>query len=110
VTTVHLRAKIRYQKTTGFPQFSTTGTIEFSVQPKLSATLVDGQVQAASVKLANPVVKEVNLSNVPNWLDNSSEMRNFLENKLEAQPPITLTSLVQTFLAMGGSLGPTILA
>jgi hypothetical protein len=80
------------------------------VQPKLSATFTEGQLQAASIKLANPDVTEVNQSNVPNWLDNSSEMRNFLENKLEAQPPIAVTELFRTFLLAGGSLGPTVLA
>jgi hypothetical protein len=108
VTTVLLKGSIRYQKTTGFPQFSVSGTIKFSVQPQLSATFVEAGLTAAAIKLANPDVKEVNLSNVPNWLDNSSEMRNFLENKLAQQPPINVAPLLQTFLAMGGSLGPTI--
>jgi hemolysin type calcium-binding protein len=108
ITTLHLKATIRYQKTTGFPQFSTTGTIKFSVQPQLSATFVEAGLTSASIKLANPDVQEVNLSNVPNWLDNSSEMRHFLESKLAQQPAITVTPLLQTFLAMGGSLGPSI--
>jgi hypothetical protein len=108
ITTLHLKATIRYQKTTGFPQFSTTGTIKFSVQPQLSAWFVEGSLTSASIKLANPDVKEVNLSNVPNWLDNSSEMRGFLEAKLAQQPAIAVTTLLQSFLAMGGSLGPSI--
>ena len=108
ITTLHLKATIRYQKTTGFPQFSTTGTIKFSVQPQLSAWFVEGSLTSASIKLANPDVKEVNLSNVPNWFDNSSEMRGFLEAKLAQQPAIVVTTLLQNFLAMGGSLGPSI--
>ena len=110
ITTLHLKAKMRYQKTTGFPQFSTTGSIKFSVQPQLNATFVDAQVFSASVKLANPNVTAVNINNVPNWLDNNSEMRNFLENKLEQQPSIPITSLLQTFIQAGGSLGPVVVA
>ena len=60
-TTVHLKADIRYQKTSGFPQFSVSGTIKFSVQPQLSAYFVEGSLTSASIKLANPDVKEVNL-------------------------------------------------
>jgi RTX calcium-binding nonapeptide repeat (4 copies) len=108
ITTLHLKATIRYQKTTGFPQFSTTGTIKFSVQPQLSAWFVEGSLTSASIKLAKPDVKEVNLSNVPNWLDNSAEMRDFLEAKLAQQPAITVTNLLQSYVAMGGSLGPSI--
>ena len=85
-----------------------SGTIKFSVQPQLSANFVEGRLSSASIKLANPDVKDVNLSNVPNWLDNSSEVQNFLESKLAQQPPIAVTGLLQTFLASGGSLGPTI--
>jgi Ca2+-binding RTX toxin-like protein len=110
ITTVHLKGKIRYQKTTGFPQFSVSGTIEFSVQPQLSATFVEAKLQSASVKMASPNVTEVNLNNVPNWLDNSSEVRAFLEAKLAHQPPIGVTGLMQTFLQAGGSLGPAIQA
>jgi hypothetical protein len=110
VTTLHLKARIRYQKTTGFPQFSTTGTIKFSVQPKLNATFVENQVHSASVKLANPNVNEVNINNVPNWLDNTSEVRSFLENKLENLSPLPVTSLLQLFIQSGGSLGPTVTA
>ena len=74
------------------------------------ATSSKAQLNSASIKLANPDVKEVNLSNVPNWLDNSSEVQNFLENKLAQQPAIPVTGLLQTFIASGGSLGPTIAA
>ena len=108
ITTLHLKATIRYQKSTGFPQFSTSGTIKFSVQPQLSAWFVEGSLTSASIKLANPEVTEVNLSNVPNWLDNSSEMRDFLEAKLAQQPAITVTILLHSFVAMGGILGPSI--
>jgi hypothetical protein len=108
ITTVHLKGKIRYQKTTGFPQFSVSGTIEFSVRPQLTANFTEGQLTSAAVKLANVNVTDVNLSNVPNWLDNTSEVRDFLEGKLAQQPPIEVTGLLQLFLASGGSLGPTI--
>jgi hypothetical protein len=110
VTTVHLKGKIQYKKTTGFPQFSVSGSIKFSVRPQLNANFVEGQLQSASVKLAGVQVKEVNLSNVPNWLDNSSEVRNFLEGKLAQQPPLPVTGVLQMYLATGGSLGPTIAA
>ena len=45
---------------------------------------------------------------MPNWLDNSSEVQNFLESKIAQQSPIPVTALMQMFLAAGGSLGPTI--
>jgi hypothetical protein len=110
VTRLYLKAAIRYQKTTGFPQFSVSGTIRFSATPQLNATLVEGALISATVKLASPQVTSVNLSNVPNWLDNSSEMREFLEAKLAAQPPMDITALAQAFLASGGSFGPVIAA
>jgi len=108
VMRVHLKATIRYQKTTAFPQFSVSGTIKFSVQPELSASFVEGALNSGSIKLAKPAVKELNLSNVPNWLDNASEMRGFLEHKLAQQSAIDVTDLLRTFVAAGGSLGPTI--
>jgi hypothetical protein len=110
ITTLHLKARIRYQKTTGFPQFSTTGSMKFTVQPQLSATFTELGVQSASIKLANPNVTQVNINNVPNWLDNNSEVRNFLEAKLEQQPAVPITSLLRTFIQAGGSLGPTVVA
>jgi hypothetical protein len=45
---------------------------------------------------------------VPNWLDSTSEVKNFLEVKIAEQSPIPVTALMQAFLAAGGSLGPTI--
>jgi hypothetical protein len=109
-TRLHLKADIRYQKTTGFPQFSVSGTLRFSVTPQLNASFTEGALTSATVKLANPNVTSLNLSNVPNWLDNSSEMRNFLEAKLAQEAPIDITAAVQTFLTLGGSFGPTIVA
>jgi hypothetical protein len=107
-TTVFLKAEIRYQKTRGFPQFSVSGTIKFSVQPQLSASFIEGSLTSASIKMARPEVQDVNLSNVPNWLDSTSEVKNFLEVKIAEQSPIPVTALMQAFLAAGGSLGPTI--
>lgn len=110
VTTLTLKANIRYQKTRGFPQFSVSGTMKFSVQPQLSATFLDAQLQSASLNLANPEVLSVNINNVPNWLDNNSEVRAFLTAKLAEQPPIPCTNELRLFLMAGGSLGPAILA
>ena len=107
-TTVFLSARIRYKKTTGFPQFSVSGSIHFSVQPQLTARFVEGNLQSASIALANPQVQDLSIDYVPSWLSNASEVHDFLESKLAAQPPIAVTALLQTFLAMGGSLGPTI--
>jgi hypothetical protein len=108
ITTVFLKADIRYQKTRGFPQFSVSGTITFSVQPQLSAYFTDGSLTSASIKMAHPAVEDVNLSNVPNWLDSTSEVKNFLEARIAERSPIPVTALMQVFLATGGSLGPTI--
>lgn len=110
VTTLHLKAKMRYQKTTGFPQFSTTGTIKFTVQPKLSATFGESGLLAASIKLGNPEVTSVNINNIPNWLDNTSKVRDFLTHKLEQVSPIPCTQLLALFLNSGGSLGPVVAA
>ena len=110
ITTLHLKAKIRYQKTTGFPQFSTSGTIKFTVQPKLTATFTSAGLSSAYIKLGNPSVTSVNINNIPNWLDNTSEVRDFLTNKLEQMAPIGCTALLAMFLNAGGSLGPVVSA
>lgn len=110
VTTVSIKAKIRYQKTQGFPQFSETGEIKFSFQPQLSATFVEGYLQNASMRLGEAQVQSVNLNNVPNWLDNSSEVRDFLTAKLQQQPPVPFTADLNAYLTAGGSLGPMIVA
>lgn len=109
VTTVAIKAKVRLQQFVfGQQVASTSGTLKFTLQPQLSATLIDASVASASVSLANVQVTEMNLNNVPNWLDNASEVREFLEAKLAAEPPMNYTSQLQAYLAFGGSLGPTI--
>ena len=50
------------------------------------------------------------ISNVPNWLDNNSKVKDFLKTKLEQQPAIPITSLLHAFIQGGGSLGPTVIA
>ena len=109
VTTVHLKGKIRYKKSTGFPQFSVSGTIKFSVQPQLPAYFVEGVVRSASVSSRTKC--ERGESEQRAELAGQHERgQNFLENKIAQQPPIPVTALLQSFIAMGGSLGPTIAA
>src|SRR5262249_17908594 len=44
VTTIEMTADIHYKKTRGLIQYSESGSIRFTVQPQVSATLVDGHV------------------------------------------------------------------
>ena len=109
VTTVHLKGTIRYQKTTGFPQFSVSGTIKFSVQPQLSANFVEGVLNSASIKLAEPRregSEPQQRAELAGQLLGGAAASS--RAKLAQQPPINVTALLQTFLASGGSLGPTI--
>lgn len=109
VTTVAIKAKVSLkQYVLGQVVASTSGTLKFTVQPQLSATLIDAAVSSASVNLANVQVTEMNLNNVPNWIDNASEVREFLESKIAAEPPMDYTSQLQAYLAFGYSLGPVI--
>lgn len=109
VTTVAIKAKVQLQQFVfGQQVASTSGTLKFTVQPQLSATLIDAAVSSASVNLANVQVAEMNLNNVPNWIDNASEVREFLEAKIGAEPPMNYTSQLQLYLTLGYSLGPVI--
>jgi Ca2+-binding RTX toxin-like protein len=83
VTTIEMTADIHYKKTRGLIQFSESGSIRFTVQPQVSATLVEGHVNYATIALANPQVLNVSLHNVPSWLSNSGQVRDFLQSKMQ---------------------------
>lgn len=111
LTTLAMRAKVNVkQYVFGQQVASSTGTLKFTLQPQVSITFAEALVQKATIGLANVKVKEMNLNNVPNWIDNNSEVRDFLEAKIAALPAMNYTSQVQLFLALGGSLGPTVQA
>jgi hypothetical protein len=99
---IEIRAKVRYKKTTGFPQFSASGTMRASARLEARVTMNGAQLQKAEVLVKNLKVVGLNLSGVNNAID--AEIRKHLDQKLPNQlPPIDVTGLVQTFLNQGGS-------
>ncbi len=99
--TTEIRAKIRYKKTRGVPQFSVSGQIRFRVQAGVRVTLQGNQVVKAELVPTNIQVVALNLKHVPNWLDNSTKIPNWLSNQLTAEP-IDITPLVQAYVNQGG--------
>jgi hypothetical protein len=110
ITTIALQATVRVQQFVfGREVASSTGSVKFTLNPKLSASLTDLTVTTATIGLANVHVTQFNLNNVPNWIDNASEVRDFLESKF-AGIFLNYKTQLQTILALGGSLGPTLVA
>lgn len=110
---VALKASARYQKTRGFPQFSASGTARFSSRIELRVhhpmTIGSGQpipagdVRKADVCMTDIHATELNINNVPNWLDNSWLREHLLEPMLVSKCFDT-TNLVRAYIQQGGVL------
>jgi hypothetical protein len=110
VTTLTIKARLKGKVGSGWASVSESGDMTFTVQPKLSALFVEGHVQSASIKLTNVSVRSIHLDNVPGWMTNNDFVRDFLSSKLQNLPTMPLTAQLQAYLAMGGSIGPTVQA
>ncbi len=108
VTAIEMTADIHYKKTRGLIQFSESGSIRFTVQPLVSATLVEGHVTMATINLANPQVLSVSLHNVPSWLSNSGQVHDFLQSKMQGYS-VNFTNQLALLMQIHPS-GPQILA
>lgn len=101
-----LKADIRYQKTRGIPQFSTSGKVRFSspLIARVTHSLANPPVvHRALACLTNIHVTELNLNNVPNWLDNAW-VRQWLNDKLANRMCFDVTSLVSLYVQQKGGL------
>ena len=106
-----MRTKIRYQKTQGFPQGSASGTMRFrsplSVGIRHPVSVGAGtpipvdMVQSARACLTDINVTDLNLNNVPNWLDNGWIREKVLDPKLNSAC-FDVTGLVQAYIKTGG--------
>lgn len=110
--TISVRIDVRYQKTRGFPQFSSKGKLRFRSPLVARVTYLIrsvGKIERAQVTealacLTDIDVTEYNLRRVPNWLDNAY-MRKKLNERLPDQVCFDLTDLVKEFLDnQGGSV------
>lgn len=103
---IALSAKIRYQKTTSFPQFSTSGDVRLTSPLVARVTYAPGTppvVNQASACLTNINVTGLNLNNVPNWLD-STWIRQWLNGQLANRMCFDVTTLVRLYVQQGGGL------
>lgn len=108
---ITVRARIRYQKTRGFPQFSTSGDMKFRTPVEVriqhpfalqsGAAIPADQITGARACLTNINVTDLNLNNVPNWLDDGWIKEKLLDPKLNSRC-FDVTSLVQAFINAGG--------
>ncbi len=106
---IAMRVDIRYQKTRGFPQYSTSGDARFA-SPLVAKVTYSGlsdakptRVDKALACLTDINLVGLNLKNVPNWLDNTW-IRAKLNDKLADQACFDITSYVNLYLQQGGSM------
>lgn len=108
---ISLKVSARYQKTRGFPQFSASGTARFTSPLELRVAhpmyigagqpIPAGDVRSAKACLTDINAVELNINNVPIWLDNGWLREKLLEPFL-ASKCVDVTNLVRLFIQQGG--------
>lgn len=108
---VSMKASARYQKTRGIPQFSASGTAKFSsrVDLRVSHPIYIGsgqpipasEVRTARVCMTDIHATDLNINNVPNWLDNGWLREHLLEPMLVSKC-FDVTNLVRLYIQQGG--------
>ena len=108
---IAVRTKIRYQKTRGLIQGSASGDMRFKSPLEVrirhpytiaaGTPLASGQVLSARACLTSIDVVELDLHNVPNWLDNGWVKNKLLDPKLNSAC-FDVTGLVQAYIKTGG--------
>lgn len=105
--TLETRLRVRYQKTRGVPQYSTSGqarlrsplAVRVNHSPvRRGAKLAASQVQNADVCLTDVDVIARNLQRVPHGLDNTW-IRNAANKKLSSQHRQDVTGWIKLYLA-----------
>lgn len=114
---VEIVADIRYQDTRGALQYSSTGTIRFRspligvvmyVAKPVKASGNDPAITpqnlgSARACLTDITILDLNLKNIPNWLDNTY-MRKKMNERLKDKACFDITELVRLYLTMGGTI------
>lgn len=109
---IEAKAGIKYWVTRGFPQFSTSGEIRFTsplvaVLQFAPGSLPDGlaasELQSARACLTNIQVTNLDLHNIPNWLDNGY-LKDMLNKRLADTACFDVTTLVRAYLTTKGPL------
>ncbi len=103
--------KIRYKKTRGVPQYSTSGKLRFrsqlvarlSLRPGARQPIHPTDIRKAEACTAGLKVTSLDLRRVPNWLDNTW-VRDKLNDNLSGRLCVDITPYVRAYLAQGGSL------
>lgn len=104
-----IRTDIRYKKTTGVPQYSTSGQVRIGSPIIARITYPDGQapskqnITEAQACLTSIQVLGLNLNRVPNWLDNGWVRAKLNENLQDAMCFVVMQQ-VAAHLQSGGTL------
>jgi len=109
---IEVSAAIHYRKTRGIPQGSASGHLRFGspVVARIVSTaapnapIASANFQSAQLCLTDITVNELNLNNVPNWIDNTW-IRNYLNQQFGGtQRCSDVSLLVALYLQNGGSI------
>jgi len=109
---IEVRAAIHYRKTRGIPQGSASGHLRFGspVVARIVSTaaanapITSANFQSAQLCLSDITVTELNLHDVPNWLDNTW-IREYLNQQFGGtQKCSDVSLLVAVYLQNGGSI------
>lgn len=108
---LEVRADVKYQDTRGLVQYSSSGHVRFGSPLRLTVQyqstpgqpVKPGDVTSARACFTDIKVLELNLNNVPNWIDNTY-IRGKLQNKLVPNACVSVLSIVRLYVAMGGTL------
>lgn len=110
---ITMRADLRYQKTRGFPQYSTSGAMRFRSPSEVRVryrALADGPVTLGNIERANACLTDIDvlgldLKRIPNWLDDGWIKEKVLDPKLD-EMCVSVTPLVRGYLQQGGAIPP----
>jgi hypothetical protein len=108
---VALRANLKYQDTRGLVQYEASGHLRFGSPLSLlvvywsrpGQTVKPADVVSAKACFSDISVIELNLKNVPNWIDNSY-IRSKVQDKLVPNGCVLVLTFVRLYLASGGTL------
>ncbi len=108
---VEIKTNVKYQDTRGLVQFESSGHIRFGSPLKLLVQYrsTPGQpvkpldVLSAAACFTNITVTELNLNNVPNWIDNGY-VRSLVQQQLVPSACVPVVTFVRLYVAQGGAL------
>jgi len=108
---IEVKANVKYQDTRGLVQYESSGHVRFGSPLKLivqywstpSQPVKPADVQAARACFTTITVTELNLNNVPNWIDNGY-IRDKVQTKLVPSGCVSVLTFVRLYVAAGGTL------